>query len=157
MALFGGVVSGIGAGLVFRAIGYGRRNRCHQPHHPAARRSPREPDLPHARWDVIALQGLTFGWENALYGVVLLFVNGLALDYVLEGPSVVRTLTVVTDKPDVVSAVVFDTMRVGVTDVAGDRDVHGRGSSHSVLHRQPRGGARGWSKRFTTPTRMPSR
>ena len=55
-------------------------------------------------------------WEKALYGVVLLFVNGLALDYVLEGPSVVRTLTIVTDKPDVVAGYLYQTMRVGVTE-----------------------------------------
>jgi uncharacterized membrane-anchored protein YitT (DUF2179 family) len=115
MALFGGVVSGIGAGLVFRAQGTAAGTGV------ISRIVQLRTGLPvsqiYLMLDglVIALQGLTFGWEKALYGVVLLFVNGLALDYVLEGPSVVRTVTVVTDKPDAVSAIVFNTMRVGVT------------------------------------------
>ncbi len=115
IALFGGVVSGIGAGLVFRAggtaAGTGVISRIIQ------LRTGVPVSQIYLGLDglVIAMQGLAFGWENALYSLVLLFVNGLALDYVLEGPSVVRTLTVVTDKPEAVSAVVFDTMRVGVT------------------------------------------
>jgi uncharacterized membrane-anchored protein YitT (DUF2179 family) len=116
MALFGGVVSGIGAGLVYRAAGTPAGTGV------ISRIVQLRTGLPVSQiylvldGSVIALQGLTFGWEAALYSVVLLFVNGLAVDYVLEGPSVVRTLTVVTDQPDVVSAVVFDTMRVGVTE-----------------------------------------
>lgn len=116
MALFGGVVSGIGAGLLFRAggtaAGTGVISRIVQ----------LRTGLPVSQiylfldGSVIALQGITFGWEAALYSVVLLFVNGLAVDYVVEGPSVVRTLTVVTDRPGRVSAVVFETMRVGVTE-----------------------------------------
>ncbi|HSF85589.1 MAG TPA: YitT family protein [Acidimicrobiia bacterium] len=116
MALFGGVVSGIGAGLVFRAggtaAGTGVISRIIQ------LRTGLPVSQIYLMLDgvIIAMQGLTFGWEKALYGVVLLFVNGLALDYVLEGPSVVRTLTIVTDKPDLVAGVVYDTMRVGVTE-----------------------------------------
>ncbi len=116
MALFGGVVSGIGAGLVYRAAGTPAGTGV------ISRIVQLRTGLPVSQiylvldGSVIALQGLTFGWEAALYSVVLLFVNGLAVDYVLEGPSVVRTLTVVTNQPDVVSAVVFDTMRVGVTE-----------------------------------------
>ncbi len=116
VALFGGVVSGIGAGLIFRvggtAAGTGVISRIVQ----------LRTGLPVSQiylvldGSIIALQGLTFGWEIALYGVVLLFVNGLALDYVMEGPSVVRTLTIVTDQPETVAAVVFKTMRVGVTE-----------------------------------------
>ena len=64
---------------------------------------------------ILVLLGLTFGWENALYGVILLFINGLTLDYVLEGPSVVRTITVVTDQPEMLANTVFATMKVGVT------------------------------------------
>ena len=115
MALFGGVVSGIGAGLVFRAQGTAAGTGV------ISRIIQLRTGLPVSQiylmldGGVIALQGLTFGWEKALYGVVLMFVHGLALDYVLEGPSVVRTLTVVTDKPDLISASVFSTMRVGVT------------------------------------------
>ncbi len=116
VSLFGGVVSGIGAGLVFRAAGTAAGTGV------ISRIVQLRTGLPVSQiyllldGSIIALQGATFGWEKALYAVVLLFVNGLALDYVLEGPSVVRTLTIVTDQPDVVAAVVYDTMRVGVTE-----------------------------------------
>lgn len=115
VSLFGGVVSGIGAGLVFRAGGTGAGTGV------ISRIIQLRSGLPVSQiylmldGGIIALQGLTFGWEIAMYGLVLMFVHGLALDYVLEGPSVVRTITVVTDRPDVVSAIVFNTMRVGVT------------------------------------------
>ena len=115
VALFGGVISGIGGGLIYRsagtAAGTGVISRILQ----------LRTGLPVSQiylmldGSVIVLLGLTFGWEKALYGVILLFVNGLALDYVLEGPSVVRTITIVTDQPELLTRAVFDTSRVGVT------------------------------------------
>ncbi len=115
VSLFGGVVSGLGAGLIFRAGGTAGGTGV------VSRIIQLRTGLPVSQiylgldGAIIALQGLTFGWEAALYAVVLLFVNGLALDYVLEGPSVVRTVTVVTDKPELITEVVYRTMRVGVT------------------------------------------
>ncbi|MCP3977236.1 MAG: YitT family protein [bacterium] len=115
IALFGGVVAGIGVGLIYRssgtAAGTGIISRIIQ----------LRTGVPVAQiflmldGGVIALQGLAFGWEKALYAIILLFVAGLALDYVLEGPSVIRTVTVVTDQPEMLSSTVFETMNVGVT------------------------------------------
>ncbi len=115
IALFGGVVAGIGVGLIYRssgtAAGTGIISRIIQ----------LRTGVPVAQiflmldGGVIALQGVAFGWEKALYAIILLFVSGLALDYVLEGPSVIRTITVVTDQPEMLSSTVFETMNVGVT------------------------------------------
>jgi len=44
-----------------------------------------------------------------------LFIWGIAADHVLEGPSVVRTVFVVTDKPEEVSLMVFDRLGLGIT------------------------------------------
>ena len=55
----------------------------------------------------------------ALYAFVTLFMWGLVADYVLEGPSVVRTAFIVTDKPEEVSRVLLERMSVGVTGWAG--------------------------------------
>ena len=55
----------------------------------------------------------------ALYAFVTLFMWGLVADYVLEGPSVVRTAFIVTDSPEEVSRVLLDRMSVGVTGWAG--------------------------------------
>ena len=68
---------------------------------------------------VILVAGLVFGWEMALYAFVTLFMWGLVADYVLEGPSVVRTAFIVTDAPEEVSRVLLDRMSVGVTGWAG--------------------------------------
>jgi uncharacterized membrane-anchored protein YitT (DUF2179 family) len=69
---------------------------------------------------VIVGLGLTFGWENALYALIMLFVWGLAMDYVLEGPSVIRTVFIVTEQPDVLSDLLLNRLGVGVTRWSGE-------------------------------------
>jgi len=64
---------------------------------------------------VILVAGLVFGWEKGLYALMTLFVWGLAADYVLEGPSVVRTAFIITDKPQAVAHAVLSNLRLGVT------------------------------------------
>ena len=54
-----------------------------------------------------------------LYAFVTLFMWGFVADYVLEGPSVVRTAFIITDAPDTVSQALFKRMGVGVTAWAG--------------------------------------
>ena len=44
-----------------------------------------------------------------------LFIGGAASDYVLEGPSVIRTVTIITDKPKEVADAVLVEMHRGVT------------------------------------------
>lgn len=68
---------------------------------------------------VIAAMGLVFGWERALYSLLSLFVWGLVTDYVLEGPSVIRTAFIVTDRAEEVSHAVFSRLGLGVTAWAG--------------------------------------
>lgn len=50
-----------------------------------------------------------------MHGVLALFVSGMVADYVLEGPSVVRTATVITEHPDAVAAAILHELRRGVT------------------------------------------
>jgi uncharacterized membrane-anchored protein YitT (DUF2179 family) len=64
---------------------------------------------------LILLQGVAFGWDKALYGMLMLFIWGMAADYVQEGPSVVRTTFIITDRPEQVATAVFNRLRVGVT------------------------------------------
>ena len=58
---------------------------------------------------------LVFGWEAALYALVALFVSGLATDYALEGPSVIRTAVIITDRPHEVADVIMKRMDRGAT------------------------------------------
>lgn len=48
---------------------------------------------------IIALAGVVFGWENALLALLTLFISGMASDFVIEGSSFVRTVTIITDMP----------------------------------------------------------
>ncbi|MCS7072468.1 MAG: YitT family protein, partial [Anaerolinea sp.] len=64
---------------------------------------------------VILLAGLVFGWESALYAMVMLYIGAATTDYVLEGPSVIRTAVVITDKPREVADVIMAEMGRGVT------------------------------------------
>lgn len=119
-ALYGGVIGGIGYGLVVRGRGMvsgtGIISRILQV----------KTGIPISQlyilidgFIILAL-GLTFGWERALYAMIMLFVMGLASDYVLEGPSVIRVVFIVTDYAERVGEVLMNRLGVGVTRWAGE-------------------------------------
>lgn len=114
-ALYGGVLGGIGSGLVYRGrasvAGTGILARIVQ----LRTGMPVSQVFLLTDGAVIVLAGLVLGWENALYSLVALFVWGLATDYVLEGPSVVRTVFIVTDHADRVTHAIMATLGIGVT------------------------------------------
>ncbi len=64
---------------------------------------------------IISAGGLIFGWEIVLYALIFLFAMGISTDYILEGPSVVRTVTIVTTKPNQVANAIMSQMARGVT------------------------------------------
>jgi uncharacterized membrane-anchored protein YitT (DUF2179 family) len=68
---------------------------------------------------LILFQGAIFGWDKALYGMLMLFIWGMAADYVQEGPSVVRTIFVITDRSEQISMALFEKLHVGVTAWSG--------------------------------------
>ncbi len=114
-ALYGGAVTGIAGGLVIRARGNiggtGILSRVLQ------RRSGIPMGQVYMMTDgiIVVLMGAVFGWDRALYSLVALFVNGLATDYATEGPSIVRTVFIVTDRPEEVAAALQMRMHTGVT------------------------------------------
>jgi uncharacterized membrane-anchored protein YitT (DUF2179 family) len=114
-ALYGGVVGGIGSGLVYRGggtpAGTGIAGRVLQ------KRSGIPISQVYMLTDggVIVLAGVIFGWESALYALLSLFIWGLATDYVLEGPSVIRTAFIITDQPEAVAHALLTRLGIGVT------------------------------------------
>lgn len=64
---------------------------------------------------IVLIAGLVFGWERALYALLTLFLWGVVADYVLEGPSVIRTVFIVTDLADEVSQALMTRLQIGVT------------------------------------------
>lgn len=114
-ALFGGIIGGIGAGLVYRAGGTvggtSTLGRILQ----TKFGMPLSTTSLYTDSAVILAAGFVFGWDSALYAMVALFVAGAAADYVLEGPSVIRTAVIVTDFPTEVAENIMSTMQRGVT------------------------------------------
>ena len=114
-ALYGGVVGGIGMGLVYRgggtSAGTGILGRVLQ----IKTGVPVSQIYILTDGGVILIAGLVFGWERGLYALMTVFVWGLVADYVLEGPSVVRTAFIVTDRPQEVAQVLLSDLRLGVT------------------------------------------
>ena len=114
-ALFGGVVAGIGYGLVVLGggtmAGTGIISRLVQ----------KRTSIPIGQiyvfidGVVIIALGLTFSWEIGLYSIIMLFVRGIVTDYVLEGPSVVRTVFIVTDSPEEIAQCLMNKLHLGVT------------------------------------------
>lgn len=119
-SLFGGILQGIGGGLVYRAGGTqggtSTLGRILQQRFGV----PLSTSVLYTDTGVVALAGLVFGWEGALYAIVALFVGGVTSDYVLEGPSVIRTATIITDKPAELAAIILQELQRGVTAWQGE-------------------------------------
>jgi uncharacterized membrane-anchored protein YitT (DUF2179 family) len=118
-ALYGGIVGGIGIGCIYRGGTSPAGTSV------ISRVLNLKTGIPNSQvfmlidGGVILVAGLVFGWEMALYAFVTLFVWGLVADYVLEGPSTVRTVFIVTDASEKVSQALLNRMGVGLTAWAG--------------------------------------
>lgn len=114
-AIFGGILGGISSGLVYRAGStFGGTSTL-------ALIVQQRTGLPlsttflYTDLGVIGLAGFVFGWEAALFAVIALFISGIATDYTLEGPSVIRTAVIITDQPEAVSQAILNELQRGVT------------------------------------------
>jgi uncharacterized membrane-anchored protein YitT (DUF2179 family) len=118
-ALYSGVVGGIGSGLIFRGRGTSAGTGV------VSRVLQLKTGIPVSQLyiltdgGVIAIIGFVFGWGSALYSLISLFVWGLATDYVLEGPSVIRTAFIITDKAEAVAQALLKRLGIGVTAWSG--------------------------------------
>ena len=114
-AIYGGVLGGIGTGLVFRGNGTSGGTGI------LARVIQFRTGMPVSQvylftdGAVVLAAAILFGWEIGLYSLITLFIWGVVVDYVLEGPSVVRTAFIITDKPHEVGQAVIKRLRLGVT------------------------------------------
>ncbi len=131
-AVFGGIISGIGAGLVLRAGGTlggtSTLGRILQQRYG----TPLSSSTLYTDGAVVLVAALVFGWEGALYAMVGLFVAGATTDYALEGPSVIRTGVIITDHPQEVAAQIIAQLGRGVT--AWDAKGMYTNQPHSVLY-----------------------
>ena len=52
---------------------------------------------------IVLLAGFVFDWEHALYGLVMIYVSGLAAEVTVEGTDIFRTAMIVTNCPQEVA------------------------------------------------------
>lgn len=64
---------------------------------------------------VVLLAGFTWGWTQALYGLVMIYVSGLAAEVSSEGSDVYRTALIVTNEEEKVRWSIMRTLERGVT------------------------------------------
>lgn len=113
--IFGGILGGIAGGLIYRAGGtLGGTSTLARILQNRLGTSLNNTYL-YTDTVVVLLAGWVFGWEGALYAMVAIFVDGATADYVLEGPSTIRTATIVTNRPRDVSDAILESLQRGVT------------------------------------------
>jgi uncharacterized membrane-anchored protein YitT (DUF2179 family) len=118
-ALYGGVISGVGFGLVYRGRGTSggtdilARILSHWRGIPISQSYLMTDAL------IILLAGLSFSWENALYALVMLYVSGIAAEATSQGSNVVRTALIVTAQPESVTQEILHRLGRGVTLMPG--------------------------------------
>jgi len=118
-AVFAGILSGISVAFIMRAgATYGSTSML-------ATIIQRKTGIPmsttylYTDLLIVVSAGFVFSWESSLYAIIVLIITGLTTDYVLEGPSVIRTAMIITDKPREVSDVILYDLQRGVTALNG--------------------------------------
>jgi uncharacterized membrane-anchored protein YitT (DUF2179 family) len=118
-SLYGAVLLGIGLGLVYRGQGTSGGSDI------LARILNDRLGIPISQTYlitdtlVVLAGGFAFNWEKALYGLVVIYVSGLAAEMVSEGSSIFRSSMIVTTKPQEISQKILSIMERGVTILAG--------------------------------------
>jgi uncharacterized membrane-anchored protein YitT (DUF2179 family) len=113
--LYGGVISGIGYGLVYRGHGTSGGTDILVRIINNWRSIPLSQSYLITDSLIMFLGGLTYSWTNALYAIIMLFISGIAAEVTTEGPNVVRTAFIITDKPEEVSRSILVDLERGVT------------------------------------------
>ena len=114
-AVYGGLVGGVGGGLIYRSGstmgGTGIIGRIIQ----KKTGVPLSQVYLYTDGLIVLAAGAIFGWEIALYALLTLFLNGIASDYTLEGPSSVRTATIITNRAEEMSQALMAGLGHGVS------------------------------------------
>jgi len=118
-SLYGAIVSGIGFGLVYRARGTSGGSDILARILNNWRGISMTQSYLIVDTAVILGAGFVFGWKNALYAMITLYVSGLVSETVLEGGGTVRTAMIITREVDTISNRVIEELQRGVTILEG--------------------------------------
>lgn len=118
-SIYGGVVLGIGLGLVY--LGQGTSGGSDILGRILNHRFGISISQAYLVTDtlVVLAGGLAFNWERALYGLVVIYVSGLAAEMISEGTGVYRSVMIVTNRPEEVSGKILTILERGVTVIPG--------------------------------------
>jgi len=114
-SLYGGVVSGVGFGLVYRGRGTSGGSDILARILSSWRGIPVSQSYLMTDAMIIFLAGISFSWENALYALVMLYVSGIAAESISQGSNILRTGLVITGRPEPIIEEIFNRLRRGVT------------------------------------------
>ena len=117
--LFGGILLGIGLGLVYR--GQGTSGGSDILGRILNHRLGISISQAYLITDTVVVLGggFAFGWERALYGLIVIYVSGLAAEAVSEGSGVFRTVLIITTNPAEISRQILENLERGVTVLSG--------------------------------------
>jgi len=130
--LYGGLVYGFGSGLVYRAKGTSGGSDILGRILNARLGIPISQSYLVTDSIVVLLAGFVFGWKLALYGLVMLYVSGLAAEVASEGSGIFRTAMIVTGKSEQVKDSILEKMQRGVT-ILNAKGAYS-GMEHPVLY-----------------------
>jgi uncharacterized membrane-anchored protein YitT (DUF2179 family) len=117
--LYGGLLMGIGLGIVYR--GRGTSGGTDILGRILNRHSGITISQAYLITDslVVLGAGFIFGWSKALYGLVLIYVSGLAAEVALQGTNIIRTAMIVTSETEAVTQAIMHDLERGVTILSG--------------------------------------
>lgn len=113
--LYGGIVLGIGLGVVY--LGRGTSGGTDILGRILNRQFGMSISMAYMVTDslVVLLAGFIFGWEKALYGLIMIYLSGVAADRVLEGSNVIREAMIITDETEAIVKAISDELDRGTT------------------------------------------
>jgi len=117
-ALYGGVLTGVGLGMVFKAGGNTGGTDL------IAQMLARKVSLGVGQLMLLAdavvtvVAGIVFGWQYALYAVVAIFVSGQTVDIVLEGLGTEKAAFIISDEIERVGDAITGELGRGATALA---------------------------------------
>ncbi|MFH1906425.1 MAG: YitT family protein [Chloroflexota bacterium] len=131
-SLYGAVVCGIGYGLVYRGQGTSGGSDILARILNHWRGVPMSQSYLLVDSAVILAAGFVFGWKEALYALITLYVSGLVAETTAEGRGIVRTAFIVTSQPEAVTKDILHDLERGVTALQGTGGY--TGAARSVLY-----------------------
>jgi uncharacterized membrane-anchored protein YitT (DUF2179 family) len=124
--LYGGLLGGAGVGLVFRAQGTTGGDDIMAQLLYRFRGIPVNSALVIINAGILALVGVRFGPEKALYALISAFASSRAVNAVLEGFRPTRLVYIISSAPDVIAGRIQSTTGRGVTYLSGAGAYTGR-------------------------------